>query len=179
MKTMSLLLIFLHVWLISAMGNGVSGNTVPTVEELQNEYPDAQIIVMSVEEFQKLKPHLQGNIAVLYEHTSSRNPMYAMVNTENNTVVIGYSNGQNANRGEAVVFKNSSTNSADFIGITKEAIADTATGLVTPQGGVNTSVSSLTTGSDYYVQNDGTLSTTVSSVPAGRALSTTSILLEG
>ena len=71
------------------------------------------------------------------------------------------------------------SNSADFIGITQEAIADTATGLVTPQGGVNTSVSSLTTGSDYYVQNDGTLSTTVSSVPAGRALSTTSILLEG
>ena len=33
--------------------------------------------------------------------------------------------------------------------------------------------------SDYYVQADGTLSTTVSSVPAGRALSTTSILLEG
>lgn len=73
----------------------------------------------------------------------------------------------------------SSTNFADFIGITQEAISDTATGLVTPQGGVNTSVSSLTTGSDYYVQDDGTLSTTVSSVPAGRALSTTSILLEG
>jgi hypothetical protein len=37
----------------------------------------------------------------------------------------------------------------------------------------------LTTSSDYYVQADGSLSTTVSSVPAGRALSTTSILLEG
>jgi hypothetical protein len=37
----------------------------------------------------------------------------------------------------------------------------------------------LTIGSDYYVQDDGTLSTTASSVPAGRALSSTSILLEG
>ena len=37
----------------------------------------------------------------------------------------------------------------------------------------------LATGTDYYVQDDGTLSTTVSSVPAGRALSSTSILLEG
>ena len=37
----------------------------------------------------------------------------------------------------------------------------------------------LTTKSDYYVQADGSLSTTVSSVPAGRALSSTSILLEG
>jgi hypothetical protein len=72
-----------------------------------------------------------------------------------------------------------STNSADFIGITDQAIADTATGAVIVQGGVSDKVSSLTTGSDYYVQDDGTLSTTVSSVPAGRALSTTSILLEG
>jgi len=37
----------------------------------------------------------------------------------------------------------------------------------------------LTIGTDYYVQDDGTLSTTTSTVPAGRALSTTSILLEG
>lgn len=37
----------------------------------------------------------------------------------------------------------------------------------------------LAIASDYYVQADGTLSTTVSSVPAGRALSSTSILLEG
>lgn len=70
-------------------------------------------------------------------------------------------------------------NYTDFIGITAEAISDTATGKITPKGGVNSSVSSLTTGSDYYVQGDGTISTTVSSVPAGRALSSTSILLEG
>ena len=37
----------------------------------------------------------------------------------------------------------------------------------------------LAVASDYYVQSDGSLSTTVSSVPAGRALSSTSILLEG
>ncbi len=37
----------------------------------------------------------------------------------------------------------------------------------------------FTPNTDYYVQADGSLSTTVSSVPAGRALSTTSILLEG
>ena len=37
----------------------------------------------------------------------------------------------------------------------------------------------LTIGTDYFVQTDGTLSTTTSTVPAGRALSATSILLEG
>ena len=44
---------------------------------------------------------------------------------------------------------------------------------------VFSSVTGLTPNSTYYVQDDGTLSTTVSSVPAGRALSSTSILLEG
>jgi len=72
-----------------------------------------------------------------------------------------------------------STNVSDFIGITDQAIADTATGAVIVQGGVSDKVTGLTTGSDYYVQSDGSLSTTVSSVPAGRALSSTSILLEG
>lgn len=94
----------------------------------------------------------------------------------NNKVVINYTA---SSIGKAVVLQNEASNSADFIGITDQAIADTATGAVIVQGGVSDKVSSLTTGSDYYVQNDGTLSTTVSSVPAGRALSTTSILLEG
>ena len=40
-------------------------------------------------------------------------------------------------------------------------------------------VTSLTIGTDYFVQGDGTLSTTSSTVPAGRALTTSSILLEG
>ena len=71
------------------------------------------------------------------------------------------------------------TNNTDFIGITDQAIADTATGAVIVQGGVSEKAIGLTTGSDYYVQSDGTISTTVSSVPAGRALSSTSILLEG
>lgn len=71
------------------------------------------------------------------------------------------------------------TNNTSFIGITDQAIANTATGAVIVQGGVSEKVSGLTTGSDYYVQGDGTLSTSTSSVPAGRALSATSILLEG
>jgi len=37
----------------------------------------------------------------------------------------------------------------------------------------------LTTGSTYYVQNDGSLSTTSSSVTAGKALSSTTLLLKG
>jgi len=98
----------------------------------------------------------------------------------NKKVVIGYSDLYTIPYyTEAVVFQNAGSNSVDFIGITDQAIANTATGAVIVQGGVSEKVTGLTTGSDYYVQGDGTLSTTVSSVPAGRALSSTSILLEG
>ena len=102
----------------------------------------------------------------------------AAFNTENNTVIIGYMNGQNANRGEAVVFQNASSNNADFIGITAEAISDTASGSVTIKGGISTNVTGLTPNATYYVQDDGTLSTTASDVLAGKALSSTSINLD-
>jgi len=72
-----------------------------------------------------------------------------------------------------------SANYTAFIGITDQAIANGASGKVVVQGGVNSKVTSLTIGSDYYVQSNGTLSTTATAVPAGRALSTTSMLLEG
>ena len=81
--------------------------------------------------------------------------------------------------GTAIVFQNASTNSADFIGITDQAIANTATGSVVVEGGVTEKLSGLTTGSTYYVQDDGSLSTTSSSVTAGKALSATKLLLKG
>ena len=67
------------------------------------------------------------------------------------------------------------TNSADFIGITAEAISDTATGAVNVYGGINEAQTGLTIGSDYYVQVDGSLSTTASSVKVGQAISATTI----
>jgi hypothetical protein len=67
------------------------------------------------------------------------------------------------------------TNSADFIGITSEAISDTATGAVNVYGGINEAQSGLTIASDYYVQDDGSLSTTASSVKVGQAISATTI----
>jgi len=114
-----------------------------------------------------------------FNGASTTNRIRATYATTAKQTCISYVDYGNSQRGTALLYSGISSNNADFIGITQESIADTATGLVTPQGGVNTSVSSLTTGTDYYVQDDGALSTTVSSVPAGRALSTTSILLEG
>ena len=105
--------------------------------------------------------------------------VFATFDSTSNQIVLSYKNSSNSGYGTSVIFKPEASNFSNFIGITDQAIADTATGAVIVQGGVSDKVSSLTTGSDYYVQDDGTLSTTVSTVPAGRALSSTSILLEG
>jgi hypothetical protein len=87
-----------------------------------------------------------------------------------NSAYRGGSNGFN--------FSNLST----FIGIADAAISDTATGSVTIKGGIatNASLPTLTPNSVYYVQGDGTISTTSTSpaVRLGKALSSTSINLE-
>ena len=96
--------------------------------------------------------------------------------SSNNKVVINYMDGGNSNYGTSVVFQTTaSSNSADFIGITAEAISDTATGAVNVYGGINEAQTGLTIGSDYYVQADGSLSTTASSVKVGQAISATTI----
>jgi len=56
-------------------------------------------------------------------------------------------------------------NSADFIGISDAAIADTATGAVIVKGGVSANVTGLTIGSDYYVQDDGSISSPTGAYP--------------
>jgi hypothetical protein len=80
-----------------------------------------------------------------------------------------------------VVLANAVQNVSEFVGITDQAIASGASGSVVVQGGVGAGQTSLTIGSTYYVQADGTIST-VSTSPAvniGKALSATTILLKG
>ena len=71
--------------------------------------------------------------------------------------------------------------STNFVGIADAGISTSATGTIVVQGGTITGLSSLTTGSSYYVQPDGTFATSAGtpSVKAGLALSTTSLLLNG
>ncbi|MCP4929172.1 MAG: hypothetical protein GY918_08980 [Gammaproteobacteria bacterium] len=66
---------------------------------------------------------------------------------------------------------------SNLLGISAEAAASGATAKIDTWGGLNESQSGLTIGSDYYVQEDGTLSTT-STAPAqqiGKAVSATTI----
>ena len=96
-------------------------------------------------------------------------------------VIPSWSSNNVGSRGFAAVYQVgwSTTNYTSFVGITDEIISSGASGSVIVQGGVNSKVTSLTIASDYYVQTNGTISTASSTVPAGRALSTSSILLEG
>ena len=95
-----------------------------------------------------------------------------------NKVITSYSYGTTL--GKSIVFRNAATasNNTSFIGITDAAIADTATGSVTIKGGISSNVASLTPNSSYYVKADGALTTTKSTVLAGKALSSTSINLD-
>jgi hypothetical protein len=95
-------------------------------------------------------------------------------------IIIAYKDTGNSNYGTSVVWTTSYdvSNYTDFIGITDAAISDTASGSVTIKGGISTNVTGLTPNSTYYVQTNGTLSTTTSSVLAGKALSSTSINLD-
>ena len=79
--------------------------------------------------------------------------------------------------GTAVTLQLASTNVSDFIGLADAAISDTATGKINVKGSINSKQSSLTIGSDYYVQSDGTVTTTSTSpaVKIGQAVTATTI----
>jgi predicted RNA-binding protein with PIN domain len=77
----------------------------------------------------------------------------------------------------SVTYTPPSTTATSFIGITNAAISSGATGEVAVKGGLSTNQSSLTIGSNYFVQDDGSLATTSSSTKAGKAISTTALNL--
>ena len=81
------------------------------------------------------------------------------------------------------VYQGSTPNltTSNFIGISSAAYADTETATLNLQGGTATNLSGLTPAATYYVQTDGTIATSADnpSVEAGKALSSTSILLKG
>ena len=117
---------------------------------------------------------------VVFE-TAETSYISATFDSNLNKAVIAYQDNGNSSYGTAAVFTVGSTNNTSFIGITDAAISSAASGNVTIKGGIAVNgLSSLTPGSDYYVQADGTISTvsTGSAVKIGRAMSATSINLE-
>ena len=71
-------------------------------------------------------------------NTASSNDLGIAFDSSEGICVFGYRDFGNSNYGTAICLQNAGTNSADFVGITDEAIADTATGSVVVEGGVIT-----------------------------------------
>ena len=97
-------------------------------------------------------------------------------------IVFLYNDGNDSNTGKAHVRTGLVTNiTADnYIGYSNGAFTNGQTGTVKVVGNVATGLSSLTPGSKYYLQNDGTLSTTAASpsVVAGIALTSSTLLIK-
>jgi len=110
-----------------------------------------------------LSGFLSGQTGLTYDSTAEK-------------VIIAY-RGTSSPYGLARTLQLASTNVSDFIGLADAAISDTATGKVNVKGSINSKQSSLTIGSDYYVQSDGSISTTSTSpaVKIGQAVTATTI----
>jgi 6-phosphogluconolactonase (cycloisomerase 2 family) len=85
-------------------------------------------------------------------------------NSTEGKIVLAYADIGNGSAGTSLVYTTagSVTNltATNFIGLASAAISDTATGNINVKGGINEAQTGLTIGSDYYVQNDGSLAAT-------------------
>ena len=112
--------------------------------------------------------------STVFQSTNAKD-ISATYDSTNGKALVAFANTQDDGKIKTYVPAYTITNNTDFIGITAEAISDTATGAVNVYGGINEAQTGLTIGSDYYVQDDGSLSTTASSVKVGQAISATTI----
>ena len=118
--------------------------------------------------------------AIIYQATTAPHYQAMAYDTSNNKFVNAYQ--VNTGKGNAVVIttgQDEVTNltATNLLGIASAAILDTATGTINTWGSRNEVQTSLTIGSDYYVQSDGTI-TTASASPAqliGEAITATQI----
>ena len=99
--------------------------------------------------------------------------------------IFMYQDGGNSDTAEVNVYTPSgdttSLTAQNFLGISTGAASNTEEVSTIVRGGTAKNLSSLTVGTNYYVQRNGTLGTTAAdpSVKAGKAISTTSLLLTG
>jgi len=107
----------------------------------------------------------------------------ATFDSNSNKVAIAYRDVGNSNYGTGVVYTTSFSNlsSENYIGISDAAYTDGQTAKIQIAGSVDDAQSGLSAGQKYYVQLDGSLSTTPdsTSVVAGTAVSATKLIVKG
>ena len=121
--------------------------------------------------------------AFVFESATSYN-IKAAYDSSNDKLVIGYRDVGNSNYGTTLVYTprtmTSNLTSENYIGISDGAYTNGQSATIQLAGSVDDAQSGLTPGSKYYVQNNGTLSTTAGSpsVFAGTAAATTKLIVK-
>ena len=118
--------------------------------------------------------------------TGTTDYISATYDSTNQKVVVAYEDSSNSDIGTASVITSlgsDSTNltSSNFVGFSDGAYTNGQTATVQIAGSVDDAQVGLTTGQKYFVQNDGTLSTSAGnpSVEAGTAVSASKIIIKG
>ena len=177
-------------------GTSISFGTTATVQSLGSSYIADNAIAFDPDSAQVVLVYMDasnssyGTYAVGKVSGTSityQTPVvFAAATTERNGIcydtnadkfVIAFEDGGNSNYATSVVLQVGSTNVSDFIGLADAAISNAATGKINVKGSINSKQSSLTIGSDYYVQSNGSVSTTSTSpaVKIGQAVTATTI----
>ena len=156
----------------SAVYDTSSGNVVISYQDNGNT-GDGTLVVGTVSGYA-----ISFDTAVV---VSTGNVYYlnSVYDSTNSTIVIAYADNTISDDGYSVVYTSGSTNltSTNLLGVASAAIADTETGTINTWGSRNEVQTGLTIASNYYVQGDGTITTTSTS-PAqliGTAISATQI----
>ena len=98
--------------------------------------------------------------------------------------IVTYQDAVNSAYGTSCVLDNvidTNLSTTNFVGMSSGAYTNGQTATVDVLGGISSNQTSLTIGATYYIQVDGTLSTTADtpSVIAGKAVSATKLILKG
>ena len=183
---------------VTASDNSISFGTVQTFKD--NAVDDPRVIYDSS----------SNNLLIVYEDTSGTTKLSFLTATLSGTTltfgssidiisedatspriaydanaakhVVVYSASAASDKGKYAVLTNSSTNltSENYIGITDQAYTDGQDATVAVVGCIDRNQTSLTAGQQYFVQTDGTFSTTAGSpsVLAGTAISATELVVK-
>jgi hypothetical protein len=122
--------------------------------------------------------------ATVYSSVTTSAPD-AVYDPDSTHTVLVYEEQSGSNSGVSRLYFNSfldpNLTSENFIGFAKDAVADGAVATLHTANSISRNQSSLTAGQTYFVQTDGTLSTTADSpsVTAGTAISATELIVKG
>jgi len=183
----------------------VSGSTITvgsTVEFFSSGYPNYLDVAFSKDTTNEFYVGYRTTVSPLYARAvvgtvsgttcsfandtqvSSGNSYFVVLATNaSGNILYGYRDNDSTSRSIIALCSNQAANltSENYIGIARSGAADTAGAIIDTQGAIADNLSGLTAGQSYYVQTDGTLSTTADdpSVFAGTAVSATKLIVKG